>query len=151
MKTAREIMSREIVSVPPEMPVEELASLLWEKRISGAPVVDGDGRLVGVVTESDLIDQAKKFHIPTAITILEAVIFLDRGKKVEQEVSKMAGSRVKDICASEPVTVNPETPLDEVATIMAEKHLHTLPVLEEGKVVGVIGKTDIIRTLSAGG
>lgn len=147
MKSAREIMTREVVSVKPEMPVEELAALLWEKRISGVPVVDDDGKLVGVATESDLIDQAKKFHIPTAITILEAVIFLDRGKKVEKEVSKMAGSRVRDICTSEPVTVGPETPLDELATIMAEKHLHTLPVLEDGQLVGVIGKADIIRTL----
>ncbi|HET98378.1 MAG TPA: CBS domain-containing protein [Desulfurivibrio alkaliphilus] len=148
MPVAREIMSREVVTVGPEMPVEELAALLWAKRISGAPVVDGEGRLVGVVTESDLIDQAKKLHIPTAIAILEAVIFLERGRKVEQEVSKMAGSRVGDICAKNPVTVAPDTPLDEIATIMAEKHLHTLPVMEHEHLVGVIGKSDIIRTLA---
>ena len=147
MQIAREIMSREVITVTPETPVEELAALLWEKKISGAPVVDETGRLVGVVTESDLIDQAKKLHIPTAITILEAVIFLERAKKVEQEVSKMAGSRVRDICCKAPLTVAPDTPLDEIATIMAEKHLHTLPVVEEGRLVGVIGKSDIIRTL----
>lgn len=149
MQVAREIMSREVITVDPEMPVEQLAALLWEKRISGAPVVDAGGKLVGVVTESDLIDQAKKLHIPTAVTILEAVIFLERAKKVEQELSKMAGSRVKDICTPDPVAVTPDTPLDEIATIMAEKHRHTLPVLEDGRLVGVIGKTDIIRTLMA--
>ncbi|MFH7319784.1 CBS domain-containing protein [Desulfurivibrio sp. D14AmB] len=148
MPVAREIMSREVVTVGPEMPVEELAALLWAKRISGAPVVDGEGRLVGVVTESDLIDQAKKLHIPTAITILEAVIFLERAGKVEEEVNKMAGSRVGDICTKKPVTVAPDTPLDEIATIMAEKHLHTLPVMEGQRLVGVIGKSDIIRTLA---
>lgn len=141
-------MSREVVTVGPEMPVEKLAALLWEKRISGAPVVDEAGRLVGVVTESDLIDQAKKLHIPTAITILEAVIFLERAQKVEQEVNKMAGSRVRDICTSNPVTVTLDTPLDEIATIMAEKHLHTLPVMDNGRLAGVIGKSDIIRTLA---
>ncbi|MFU8818370.1 MAG: CBS domain-containing protein [Desulfurivibrio sp.] len=148
MQVAQEIMSREVVTVGPEMPVEELAALLWEKRISGAPVVDEAGRLVGVVTESDLIDQAKKLHIPTAITILEAVIFLERAQKVEQEVNKMAGSRVRDICTSNPVTVTLDTPLDEIATIMAEKHLHTLPVMDNGRLAGVIGKSDIIRTLA---
>lgn len=148
MQVAQEIMSREVVTVGPEMPVEKLAALLWEKRISGAPVVDEAGRLVGVVTESDLIDQAKKLHIPTAITILEAVIFLERAQKVEQEVNKMAGSRVRDICTSNPVTVTLDTPLDEIATIMAEKHLHTLPVMDNGRLAGVIGKSDIIRTLA---
>jgi len=147
MKCAQDIMTTEVITVSPEMPVEELAALLWEKKISGAPVVDGAGNLLGVVTESDLIDQAKKLHIPTAITILEAVIFLERGRKVEEQVSKMAGSRVKDISASKPVSVKPNTPLDEIATIMAEKQIHTLPVVDQGRLVGVIGKADIIRTL----
>ncbi len=147
MQIAREIMSCEVITVSPETPVEELAALLWKRKISGAPVVDEANRLVGVVTESDLIDQAKKLHIPTAITILEAVIFLERAKKVEQEISKMAGSRVQDICTKDPLTVAPDAPLDEIATIMAEKHLHTLPVVEDGRLVGVIGKSDIIRTL----
>ncbi|MFH7325593.1 CBS domain-containing protein [Desulfurivibrio sp. C05AmB] len=147
MKCAQDIMTTEVITVSPEMPVEELAALLWEKKISGAPVVDEAGNLLGVVTESDLIDQAKKLHIPTAITILEAVIFLERGRKVEEQVSKMAGSKVKDISAGKPVTVNPDTPLDEIATIMAEKQIHTLPVVDQGRLVGVIGKADIIRTL----
>ena len=148
MQTAKEIMSRELITVSPETPVEELASLLWEKKISGVPVLEEDGTLFGVVTESDLIDQAKKVHIPTAINILEAVIFLDRGGKVEEELRKMAGSKVRDICATSPKIVAPDTPLDEIATIMAEEHLHTLPVLDQGKVVGVVGKGDIIRTLA---
>lgn len=147
MQSAKDIMTRAVITVAPAMPVERLASLLWEKRISGAPVVDDQGRLVGVVTESDLIDQTKKVHIPTAITILEAVIYLERGRKVEEELSKMAGSTVSDICTKDPATVGPDTPLDEIATIMAEKHLHTLPVMDNGKLVGVVGKADIIRVL----
>jgi len=148
MLTAKEIMTSEVVTVDPQMPVGELATLLGEKKISGAPVVDQSGKLVGVVTESDLIDQAKKLHIPTAITILDAVIFLESARNVEREVQKMAGARVGDICTSDPVTVGPDTPLDEIATLMAEKGIHTLPVLADGKLVGMVGKTDIIRTLA---
>ena len=149
MQNAKDIMTSEVITVSPEMPVEQLAKLFWEKRISGAPVMDGDGKLVGVVTESDLIDQAKRLHIPTAIAVLEAVIYLERGRKVEEELNKMAGSTVNDICTHEPATVAPDTPLDEIATIMAEKHLHTIPVMENGRLVGVVGKADIIRALTA--
>ena len=147
MLTAKDIMTRQVITVPPSMPVEELAALLCEKKISGAPVVDEDNSLVGVVTESDLIDQTKKFHIPTVVSILDSVIFLDKEEKVEKEIRKMTGRMVKDICTSSPHTVSEETPLDELATIMAEKKQHTLPVLKDGKLVGVVGKSDIIRTL----
>ncbi|MDF1614478.1 CBS domain-containing protein [Desulfurivibrio dismutans] len=147
MQLAKDIMTQEVITVSPDLPVEKLAALFWEKRISGAPVVDEQGNLVGVVTESDLIDQAKKLHIPTAIAVLEAVIFLERSRKVEEELNKMAGGKVKDICTPKPATVAPDTPLDEIATIMAEKHQHTLPVIEQGKLVGVVGKADIIRAL----
>lgn len=148
MYLARDIMAEKVISVPPDLPVEKLASILWENRINGSPVVAGDGSLVGVVTESDLIDQTKKFHIPTAVSILDSVIFLDSEKKVEQEIRKMTGSTVEDICTKNPLTIPDDMPLDEIATIMAEKKVHTLPVLRDGKLVGVVGKADVIRTLA---
>ncbi len=148
MLLAKDIMAKKLVTVPPELPVESLAGILWENRINGAPVVAKDGSLFGVVTESDLVDQTKRFHIPTVISILDSVIFLDRAKKVEKEISKMTGSTVRDICSQKPITIQEDTPLDEIATIMAEKNVHTLPVLKDGVLVGVVGKADIIRTLA---
>ncbi len=150
MLLAKEIMAREVVTVTPDLPVEKLAGILWEHRINGVPVVDDAGQLVGVVTESDLVDQTKKFHIPTAIAFVDWVIFLDSAKKVEQEIGKMTGSTVGDICAKDPITIGEESPLDEIATIMAEKNIHTLPVVTDGQLVGVVGKADIIRTLAKG-
>ncbi|MFZ5774214.1 MAG: CBS domain-containing protein [Thermodesulfobacteriota bacterium] len=150
MLQAKEIMADKIVTVREDMPVERLAGVLWEHRINGAPVVDGEGRLVGVVTESDLVDQAKRFHIPTAVAILDSVIFLDKAAKVEQEIRKMTGSTVGEICSRPAIAISEETPLDEIATIMAEKGVHTLPVLRDGVLVGVVGKADIIRTLARG-
>jgi CBS domain-containing protein len=147
MRTAGEIMTREIITVSPDMGVAELAALFWEKSISGAPVVDADGRLVGVVTETDLIDQSKKVHIPTVLNILDSMIILENPTKLDRELKKMTGTTVKDICTSEPVTVTEETPMDELASIMSERHLHTLPVLKDGRLVGVIGKADIIRAM----
>ena len=150
MLTAKDIMTQEVITVRRDTPVNELAEILWKNRISGAPVLDDDGRVVSVVTENDLIDQTKKVHIPTMISILDSVIFLKSSKKTEKEIRKMAGNTVQDICAPELVSVSGDTSLDEIATIMAEKKVHTLPVMEGEKLVGVIGKSDIIRSLAGG-
>ena len=148
MQTAKDIMTSEVITVQMQTTVNELADILWKNRISGAPVVDDDGEVVAVVTENDLIDQSKKFHIPTMISLLDSVIFLESSKKTEKEIRKMAGNTVQDICAKELVSVTEETRLDEIATIMAEKQVHTLPVMQDDRLVGVIGKTDIIRSMA---
>lgn len=147
MLTARDIMSREVITVTEESTVQELARILSTNQISGVPVLNDKARLVGVVTESDLIFQNKKVHIPTVITILDSVFYLENPDKMGEEMKKMAGSKVKDILTRSPVTVTEETTLDEIATIMAEKNVHTLPVMNKETLVGVIGKKDIIRTL----
>lgn len=147
MLVAREIMSTKVITVTPQTPVSELAQILATANIGGAPVVDEEGTLLGVVTESDLIDQTKKVHIPTVVAILDSLIFLERPDRMEKDIRKIAGTVVGDIYSHNPVTVSEETPLDEIATIMAKKHVHTLPVVREGQLVGVIGKGDIIKTL----
>ena len=148
MKKASEIMTREVITVSPETSVQQLAQIFSANRISGAPVVDSEGNLLGIVTESDLIDQNKKVHIPTVISILDSFFFLENPEKMEQEMRKMAGSTVADIFTSPPVIVSEDTPIDEIATIMSEKNIHTLPVVTDGQLKGVIGKKDIIKTIA---
>lgn len=143
-------MTREVITVKENATVRELATLLLMNSISGAPVVNEEGRVIGVVTESDLIFQNKKVHLPTAVAILDAFLFLERPEKMEKELKKIAGSQVGDICSHDLVCVVPETGLEELATLMAEKKIHTLPVMEQGQLVGVIGKSDIIRTIAQG-
>ena len=147
MLTAEKIMTTKVITVLDTTSVHELAKILLENKISGAPVLDEPGTVIGVVTESDLIDQNKKVHIPTVVTILDSFLFLESPNKMEKELKKMAGITVKDIFAPEIISVHKDTPLDEVATLMAEKKIHTLPVMDGEKLVGVIGKEDIIRTL----
>ena len=148
MKNASDIMTREVITVSLETTVQQLAQLFSAHGISGAPVVDPDGNILGVVTESDLIDQNKKVHIPTVVTILDSFFFLENPDKMEQEMRKMAGATVADIYSSPAVTVTSTTPVDEIATIMAEKSVHTLPVVDNGLLKGIIGKKDIIRTIA---
>ncbi|MEJ2332993.1 MAG: CBS domain-containing protein [Desulfobulbaceae bacterium] len=148
MLTAKDIMTTNVITVQKDTSVNELAEILWKNKISGAPVLDDDGNVVSVVTESDLIDQTKKVHIPTMISILDSVIFLESSKKTEKEIKKMAGNTVQDICAMELIAVSEDTGLDEIATIMSENKVHTLPVMKDDKLVGVIGKSDIIRSMA---
>jgi CBS domain-containing protein len=147
MKTAADIMTVNIITVTTETSVRELAKILSDNNISGVPVVDDAGNLLGIVTENDLIDQTKKLHIPTVITLLDSFFYLENPDRMEKEMKKMAGTTVRDIYSSRPVTVNEETTLDDIATIMAEKNIHTLPVVRNTQLIGVIGKKDIIKTL----
>jgi CBS-domain-containing membrane protein len=147
MLTAKDIMTRKVFTVRNDTSVIDLVKLLTDKGISGAPVTSENGEVIAIVTENDLIDQSKKLHIPTVITILDSVIYLENPDKMEDEMKKMAGTKVADICSGSVTTISPDTPLDEIATIMAEKNIHTLPVLDNQKLVGVIGKKDIIQTL----
>lgn len=150
MITAKELMSENVITVTRDTLVREFAKILHENKISGAPVVDDQGSVIGVVTESDLIDQNKRVHIPTVVAVLDSFIFLESPEKMKKELKKMAGIKVDDIFAKKVITVQQDMPLDEVATLMAEKKIHTLPVLEGKKLVGVIGKSDIIRTIAQG-
>jgi CBS domain-containing protein len=144
----RDIMNREVVTVKPDTSIEELERLFIEKDIPGVPVLDDDGELYGVVTESDLISKEKRFHIPTIIRIFDAIIPLESTGKVEKEIKKMAGTTVADICTREVITVSETDTLNDIATIMSEKKIHLLPVVKEGKLVGIVGKKDIIRAIA---
>ncbi len=147
MKTATEIMTSEVITVTPETSVKELARILTENTISGVPVVNDSGDLIGIVTESDLIDQNKKIHIPTVVSILDSFIYLESPDRLDKEMRKIAGATVADIYTTQMVTVTEDTPVNELATIMSEKSIHTLPVVRNGKLIGVIGKKDIIKTI----
>ena len=149
MLTAQDIMTSNVITVRKDMSVKELAQLLSDKKISGVPVVDDKDNLIGIVTENDLIDQTKKIHIPTVMALFDSFVFLENPDRLEKDLKKMSASTVGDICSSKVITAKTDTPVDELATTMSEKKVHTLPILDnEGNMVGVIGKSDIIRTLA---
>ena len=147
MKKASDIMEREVVSVKSETTVEELARLLIEHKFSGVPVVDDNNRLIGIVTENDLISQNKRLHIPTIIRLFDAYIMLG-SEKLDGEIKKMAATTVGEICVKDVVSITEETTLEEIATIMSERNIHLLPVVRDGNVVGIVGKADIVGSMT---
>ena len=150
MLQARDIMTKKVITVSPQTTVLDLARLLAEHKINGAPVVDKGGRLLGVVTQNDLIDQAKKFELPHVVTILDAHFYLERPSTSKKNLEKMVGNLVSDVMTAPPVTISADLALDEIASIMARRNVHTLPVLEDDTIIGIIGKIDIIRALAQG-
>lgn len=150
MLQARDIMTKEVITVSPETTVLDLAQLLADHKINGAPVVDSQGRLVGVVTQNNLIDRAKKFELPHVISILDAHFYLERPSTFKKNLEKLMGNLVADIMTAPPITISEDVEVDEIATIMARRRIHTLPVLKGDKIIGIIGKIDIIRALSQG-
>ena len=147
MLKVKDIMTRKIITVSPETEVVNAAKILLEKGINGLPVIDASGKLVGVLTQSDLVAQQKSIPIPTVFTLLESYIPLTLIHRIDKEVEKIAALKVEQAMTPNPVTVGLETDIADVAKLMVDKKFHTLPVMEGDKVVGIVGKEDVLKTL----
>ena len=148
MITVKEIMTKEVLTVTRETSIKELSDLFIKHSVNGFPVVDGTGQLTGIVTEKNLIEQSKNLHIPTVIALFDAVIYLESGKKFEEEVKRYNATRVEDIYTKAVVTISPDTGIHEVASLMAEKSVHSIPVVESKTILGIVGKLDVIKGLA---
>jgi len=147
MLKVRDIMTTDVVTVKTDTTVRELAEIFTTRRIGSVPVVDDGGNLIGIVTQSDLIEQDKSLHIPTVVSLFDWVIYLESEKKFEKELHKVIGQTVGDLYTPKVNTVAPDTPVSEVADIMSSNKLHALPVVEGTKLVGVVSRIDLIRTM----
>jgi CBS domain-containing protein len=147
MLKAKDIMTKDIITVKPATTIEDLARILIKHQISGTPVVDEDGNLIGIVTENDLISKNKKLHIPTILRLFDAFIPLG-ASRLEEEIKRMAAFTVGEICTRNVVTCDEDMSIEDVATMMTEEKIHLLPVLKERRLVGIIGKKDLIKGIS---
>jgi len=147
---AKDIMTRKVLTVKEDMTVEEVAKFLIEHRISGTPVVDENDRLKGIVTEADLIIRNKKVHIPTVVQLLEGVIYLESPKRFEEEMGRILGQKVSEVMTKEVVTITPNTYIEDIATLMSTERKYLLPVMEKDKIVGIVGKADVVRAIAKG-
>lgn len=139
-------MTTDVVTVKKDTSLQELARILHENHINGVPVVDDEGRLIGVICESDLVRKNQKLHIPTVVAVFDWVLYLERPKKIEKEIQRFNASTVEDLYIKDVITVDRDTPVEEVATIMTKKKAYTIPVMDGERLVGIIGKGDVLRT-----
>ena len=148
MKTVKEIMTKDPVTVSPDMEISQAAQVLLDKRINGVPVMDSDGELVGILCQSDLIAQQKKLPLPSVFTFLDGIIALTSMKQLEKEAKKITATTVAEAMTPNPVTVKSDTSIETIAELMIDKKFHTLPVVDDGILVGIVGKEDVIKILT---
>lgn len=142
-----EIMTQNPITVTAETEIFKAAKILLDNRINGVPVLDDTGKLVGILCQSDIIAQQKKLPVPSLFSFLDGYISLSSIKGLEKEFRKIAATAVSDAMTPKPVTVGPDSSIETVAALMVDHNFHTLPVVEKGVLVGVVGKEDILRTL----
>lgn len=147
MLKAKDIMTREVVTLSPETSIADAAATLLGKHVNGCPVVDASGRLLGILCQSDLVAQQKKLSLPSVFTLLDGLVPLSSMGDLDREMQKIAALTVAQAMSQDPEFVSPESPVEDIATLMVERGFHTLPVVDGDKVVGVIGMEDILRTV----
>ncbi|WP_031484104.1 CBS domain-containing protein [Maridesulfovibrio frigidus] len=148
MLTAKDIMTSGALTLTPETEVVVAAKLLLEKHLNGVPVVNSKEELVGVICQSDLVAQQKSLSVPSFFTILDGFISLSSSDDLEKEINKISATKVEQAMTPNPVTITPETSIEKIADLMVEKKLYTLPVVEDGKLIGVVGKEDVLKVLT---
>jgi len=147
----REIMETNVVTIGPDATVRELAEILAKNNISGLPVVNKSGELLGVVTEGDVILEDAELHFPHYIQFLDSIIYLESVRKFEERLRKAVGVKVADIMSTDVLTVDPDMSVRQVATIMADNNVNRVPVMENDRLVGIVARTDIVRAIAESG
>ena len=149
-KTVAEVMTRNPITVRPEALLQEVIQTLAERRISGLPVVDESGKLLGVVSETDLMWRESGVTPPAYIMLLDSVIYLENPARYERDLHKALGQTAGEVMTSDPVTITPDKPLSDAARLMHERSIHRLPVLDaECQVVGILTRGDIVRAMAS--
>jgi len=140
-------MTSEVITLLPETDVTDAAKLLLDKQINGVPVTDQTGQIVGILCQSDLVRMQKNLPLPSLFTLLDGFLPMSSTALLETEVKRIAASKVKEAMSTKVTTIPPDMGIDAIAALMVDKNFHTLPVVENGKLIGVVGKKDILKTL----
>ncbi|WP_013323531.1 CBS domain-containing protein [Gloeothece verrucosa] len=150
-KTVGDVMTHNPYTVTPQTPLSEAIKLMAEKKISGLPVVNEIGNLVGVISETDLMWQETGVEPPPYIMILDSVIYLQNPARYEKEIHKALGQTVGEVMSDKPISIKAYQPLREAAQLMHDKKIRRLPVIDEteAKVIGIITRGDIIRAMAS--
>lgn len=143
----KDIMTREVVTVLPEASIEEIAKVLVENKISGVPVVDDVGNLVGIVSEGDLLHKEVSPQVPDIVNILGAFIFYNGVERYNEEVKKLMARSAEEIMTNKVVTIEEDMEVSKACELMMKHEIKRIPVMKEWKLVGIISRADVISTL----
>ena len=145
---AKDIMTKKVITINQDASIEELSNLLLDSKISGVPVADNDGKIVGIATEGDIIVKDANLHFPRYFKLLDSIIYLESLTKFKNSLKKHLATKVSEIMTSDIVSCIAETSVDDVASMMVENKINRIPVLSaDKKLEGIITRADIIKSM----
>jgi CBS domain-containing protein len=147
----RDIMETDVPAVSPDASIEEVLAVMRRHELPGVPVVNDAGRCVGIITEADLVlsDQDADLHLPHYFELFGGVVYLEPVRRFEERLRKAFASKAGDLMTADPVTIAPDATVREAARIIAERRHNRLPVVEHGRLVGVVTRLDVLDALTA--
>jgi len=144
--SAGEIMTTDVITVKQEDDVQTVAKLLLEHKISGMPVVDNEGKVVGIISEADLMFQDKELQGPVYINFLGGIVYLENPQRFTENIKRFTALQVGDLMTKKVSSVEEETELNKIVTMMINKKINRVPVVDKDKkLLGIITRQDIIR------
>ncbi len=144
----KDLMSKKVFTVKKDTTVEEIAHILTENNISGVPVVDDQDKVIGIVTQKDLLYKEIEPRFPAVVEILGGLIFLKGVKHYQEELKKLVAIKAEDLMTKKVVTVSEDDDIEKVAELMVERDINRIPVLKDGKLSGIIGRADVVRYIA---
>jgi CBS domain-containing protein len=149
--TVRDIMVTNVPAVYPEDPVEQVVQTMRDFELPGVPVINEGGRCVGIITEHDLIMTGEQadLHLPHYIELFGGIVFLESTKKFDERLRKAIGSVASDVMTEDPITIHPDASVGDAAKEIARHKHNRLPVVEHGRLVGVVTRVDVLDALTA--
>ncbi len=145
---ARDVMTSPVVTVRPTATVKDTAKLFLKHGISAAPVVDDDGKLVGIVSEGDFLHRAE---IGTERKRSWWLVLLAQEKGLAADYIKAHAKRISDVMTWRVVTASPETPLDEIAALMEQSGIKRIPLVRDGRLVGIVSRANLVQAVASSG
>lgn len=147
----RDVMQIDPETVRPDLALRDLVELFVERRLAAAPVTDDDGALLGIVSEGDLVLQEVEgddAHFPYFVPILDAMVFVEPMRAYDAQIRKAFAATVGDLMTTDVQTVRPDETIHEAARRMTHHDVSRLPVVEDGRLVGMIARSDVVRALA---
>jgi CBS domain-containing protein len=148
--TVRDIMDTDVPVVTVADSVEQVIRVLREADLPGVPVVNEGGRCVGIITEADLViaGEDEELHLPHYVQLFGGVVFLESISHFEERLRKAFASTAEDMMTTDPVTIEPDATVRKAARVIARKKHNRLPVVEHGRLVGVVTRVDVLDALT---
>jgi CBS domain-containing protein len=143
----RDLMTTQILTARPETPVSEVATMMVDRAISGVPVLDEAGTVVGLITERELVLRSTRIEPPAFLPVLDARIPIETPSHYRRRLQHIVGSRARDAMSEVFETVAPDVELEDLAALMTRPGVNPVPVVENGRLVGIVSRADIVRMM----